>query len=378
MTFKNRPLCHRLYSTWSLLALLLVGAVPVCGATSYRLTDLGLIVPTGINESKQVSAYQYSSTANALLWQRKKTTVLPSLGGGALARGINQSGTIVGESFLAGENAPYHAALWCNAKVTDLGTLGGDYGAAYAINDAGKVVGHSSADQQGLLRATLWNNGAVIDLGTLGGPRSTAYAINEAGNAVGEADLPGMTPTTSGYSHATLWHGSGLTDLGTLGGSFSSARGINNKGQIVGFSMIANDSVFHAALWEDGKVFDLGAFNGELGYSEASAINSAGTIVGNSTTKDFRPHATVWFDKTPTDLNFLLASNHPRFTLIAATDINDAGQIVGVALGLDDRQHGFLLTPVKKHTKADNQDGEEQARADVADDEESADEADDH
>jgi len=53
-----------------------------------------------------------------------------------------------------------------------------------------------------------------------------------------------------------------FTDLGTLGGTYSEAVGINNKGWIAGSSTTTGDQVIHAALWQNGKLTDLGTLGG--------------------------------------------------------------------------------------------------------------------
>ena len=62
-------------------------------------------------------------------------------------------------------------------KVQDLGTLGGSRSWASAINDSGEVVGSSylAGDQNN--HAFLYKDGKMIDLGTLGGTSSVAKGI---------------------------------------------------------------------------------------------------------------------------------------------------------------------------------------------------------
>jgi len=73
--------------------------------------------------------------------------------------------------------------------VTDLGTLGGTNSCARGINNSGQVVGNANTSD-GNVRAfrTAPNqpiNPATDDLGTLGGPASRAYGINNSGQVVG-------------------------------------------------------------------------------------------------------------------------------------------------------------------------------------------------
>jgi probable HAF family extracellular repeat protein len=141
----------------------------------------------------------------------------------------------------------------------------------------------------------------LIDLGTFGGPGSFVAIepgeniINGYGMVVGSADTSMPTPELNCYSpnlnrdcyisHAFLWSGNGLKDLGTLpGGNDSFASAINQAGQIAGLS--ENDQIdpstgnpeFHAVLWENDKIRDLGTLGGTA--SIASALNDSGQVTG--------------------------------------------------------------------------------------------------
>jgi probable HAF family extracellular repeat protein len=143
----------------------------------------------------------------------------------------------------------------------------------------------------------------LIDLGTFGGPfgivntEPTENFINNAGTIVGGADTPILTPVPGCYnpvnnndcnvSHAFVWRDDHLKDLGTLpGGNFSYAEGINNIGQIVGVS--ENDRVdpasgnpeFHAVIWENGFIRDLGTLGGTSSFG--GATNDRGEVMGVS------------------------------------------------------------------------------------------------
>jgi probable HAF family extracellular repeat protein len=111
----------------------------------------------------------------------------------------------------------------------------------------------------------------MIDLGTLGGDEAHARDINNLGQVVGESK------TASGDWHAFLWDSAdGMRDLGTLGGASSWGYGINDLGQVVGYSEV--DAVFHAFLYSDGAMHDLGTL--DYVYSAAFDVNNHTQAVG--------------------------------------------------------------------------------------------------
>jgi len=90
----------------------------------------------------------------------------------SVAMAVNDSGQVVGDSFIAG-NAEFHAFSWTAAGgIVDLGTVRGTDSEAVAVNSSGQVVGNSNTANNSPTCAFLWTaTGGMIDLGTLGGPR---------------------------------------------------------------------------------------------------------------------------------------------------------------------------------------------------------------
>ena len=125
-----------------------------------------------------------------------------------------------------------------------------------------------------------------------GGISDFTAGIIDANQATGWAQFP------DGSQHAFLSTGNALTDLGTLGGSRSSAYGINRAGTVIGLSTPKGTSTTHAFVYRSGKMYDL---NQEIAPS--------------------------------------------GWVLLAASALNDAGQIVGLGM-IRGQVHGFLLNPL--------------------------------
>ena len=192
----------------------------------------------------------------------------------------------------------------------------------------------------------------VIDLGPLPPYHSQniALGINASGQVVGYAWERGFP-----REEAILWTPGGTTGppenpqlrgLGNFKGndywSSSQAYALNNRGQVVGWSngIDALINNWHAFVWENGSMVDLGTLRG-FGASQAHSINDVGQITGWSETKlgtlDVNQHAFVYnlATRQMQDLNI----DHSW-----GNSINSQGQIVGGYYPTD--QAGNVVAPV--------------------------------
>jgi probable HAF family extracellular repeat protein len=261
--------------------------------------------------------------------------------GPGIAYGINDSGTVVGQS------GGGYAFSYSGGMMTDLGV-----GAAYGINNAGTIVGGTDGSILARGNAFSYSSGVMNYLGS-----GSAYGINASGTIVGVTTSGDAFSYSSGVM-TSLFYGTayGINDSGTVVGSSGSgpavsysggvinyfgsgsAYGINASGTIVGSASLGDASDSIQAFSYSGDVM---TYLGSPGLSGAArGINSSGTIVGDNAAN----HAFVYSDGVMTDLSPYLDS----IGLIGvgeANAINDDGDIVGLAFNASGERDAFLLEP---------------------------------
>jgi probable HAF family extracellular repeat protein len=244
--------------------------------------------------------------------------------------------------------------LWRNGHMSALPTVGGNNGQASAINNRGEAVGFAetanadpSCPPEPAEVPVLWEKGQAHALPLVGtDPDGFAFGINDRGEAVG------YSGNCFFATHAVVWKNNTVVVLQDLGGIKSNiAYVINNRGQMAGKVRSADGTHYVAALWQpDGTLTatheplsgDLEAF--------VTGLNDRGQAVGNDFDSNLNwSHGFIWQDGVMTDLNALIPADS-GLSIISASNINDRGQISGMATVVSGPNtgdiHAFLLTPV--------------------------------
>jgi probable HAF family extracellular repeat protein len=363
------------------LTILLLGAVLAAGAASaraapppaYVVYDTGIAgVGNGINNLGWPSGVLITAAGatHAALYIPGNVTDLGTLGGAnsgvewpiknnhGLVVGISETATAdpLGETFSCGAFIATNGHtclpfLWQNGTLKALALLGGNNGFATGINDAGLAVGWAEtalhdpscvAPQVLQFLAVEWGpgGGAPQVLPPYpGDSTSAATAINDAGEVVGISGSCDVAVGAFSAKHSLLWVDGHPSKLPTLGGAgWNTPMAINNTGAVVGFSDLPGDVSggvltpnFQSFLWtRERGIANLGVLAGDL-LSEATGVNDFGQIVGTS----FNPNTGasrvyLWARGKLYDLNTLVQPNAPLY-LLASGDINDQGEITGLA-----------------------------------------------
>jgi probable HAF family extracellular repeat protein len=189
--------------------------------------------------------------------------------------------------------------------LTSVGTLGGSDSVIQAINDNNHAVGYSTT-ADGATHAFLFTGGRIHDL-------AADYGVTAAAALNNRVEVAG-----SGGGRAMVLR-NGKVDA--FGPANSTATGINNEGEVAG-GFYPNGLPEQAFLYSQGKFTQLGTLGG--GFSNAAALNDDGAVVGASATADGRTHAYLYENGRMTDLT-------PAAENSAAVDINNVGQVVGIA-----------------------------------------------
>ncbi|OQW40794.1 MAG: hypothetical protein A4S08_04050 [Proteobacteria bacterium SG_bin4] len=279
------------------------------------------------------------STTSYAEWSIK---TLDGLGGGSsFARSINDLGQVTGSADLPGNIMHAFITGPNGVNTFDLGSLGSGNSVGADINAYGQVTGGFTTPNGFVHPMITGPNGVGMrDLGTLGGLEAWATGINDFGRVVGNSY------TADGYPHAFITgpNGEGMIDLGTLEGGYTSdAADINNLGQVVGTSAINIHGFYHAFITgPDGVgMTDIGILPGFWG-SLGRGLNASGNVIGDLLLPTPEGDYRQAFVTGPNGIGMTtLGTLGGKYAF--PTDINDAGQIVGVSTLESGVQHSFLF-----------------------------------
>lgn len=310
----------------------------------------------GLNDNGTVVGQSFNSTTGvkeAVVWQNG---IVTSLGTEGIARAVNNSGTIVGETGNANLGNPNGRAFKVeNGVYSQIGDLGGLYSGAYDVNESGTITGYACTNtgiacifQAHGFRYT--NSTGMQDLGAVSvfSGYSRGHGINDAGKIAGRASLVNFGGSDK---QLAFWDAANTITSKSGPANYSTAQSVNNAGIMVGngFNPVDNNAATQRGLvWDaQGNVTQvMGTFGGNR--SRAWSINDLGIIVGYAENAANEKRAMITLDGGATliDLNTMVGDLSGWASLDEAYDINEAGQIVGVGTRTDGTQGAFLLTVV--------------------------------
>ncbi len=339
----NSPHTRPMRATIATIVLVSFLAIPLAHAAPlYTLRDLGTLpgesfsAAWGINASGHVVGWSGVSPNRAFLYREGVgMTALPGLPGHTytLARGINDAGIVVGAGWATG--GAQMGLRWTAGVPAPLGVLDTS-SEGWDINESGVAIGSSPVPGNLVSHAFMQTtDGGMMDLGA--GANATAYDVNDVGQVTG----------TIGEV-AFLWSpGTGMQILGSLEGyRFGNGRAVNNAGQVAGFAISASGN--SSRFWRYTKGVGIVNLGGVGEQNVVWGMNDRGDVVGQGVPAPGGLKRAVLY----TDALGLVALNDvidasPRWFLLGATDINDAGQIVGWGLdNVSGLQKAFRLDPI--------------------------------
>jgi len=255
-------------------------------------------------------------------------------------------------------------------KLVDMGTFGGlqsyvpegaDIANARFLNSRGLLVGSADTSSSDpfpdfcfvedclVAHAFMGKKSGKKDLGVLpGGASSNTNWITDNGLIVGDSQNGETDPLIPGLpeTHAALWQHGRITDLGTLDGGYESmSMSVNSRAQAVGFgtngvadpnSIIGLGYQTRAFFWQSGAMQDLGTL-GSGTDAMAALINERGQVVGWSYTNSAPSDICAETYGLPLTTGSFLWENGKGMldlgglggTCTVAADLNDRGQVVG-------------------------------------------------
>lgn len=187
------------------------------------------------------------------------------------------------------------AASAAAPPLVDIGTLGGSWSYPNLINNTGMVVGGAALPGDANSTTFAWSEATgIVALPPIGVGGIQAGFLTDAGLVGGQYTTGSLDANGYPATQAFLWSAAaGYRFPGTLGGSYSSVQFVNSAGTVVGDSTLAGDAITRTFVWTAaGGMTDIGSFSG--GWTHAEAINASGQIIGESATADGNWQPFIW------------------------------------------------------------------------------------
>ena len=243
-------------------------------------------VASAINKTGQIAGWAVNKDGivHPFRWTAKDGMV--DLGNAFMAWGINDAGTVVGETYAV--NRHWMGFVWTKDKgVRTIGMIMPGYGsAAYDMNNQNLAVGYSQ-DPYGRISPVAWIGSYTIRFLFINpNPGGIAYGVNNKNEIVGTS-----------VGHAFLWDKYFYSkDIGTLKSNGSSkAYDINDLSQAVGCCYVAGPPARkYAFIWTAKTGLQELKVPTTFLNAEAWAINNLGQIVGVAWDKAGNRHAIMW------------------------------------------------------------------------------------
>jgi probable HAF family extracellular repeat protein len=233
-----------------------------------------------INDSGQVVGYSYLfysvNFRHAFLWD--ETNGISDLGAmerqNSFAHAINNNGVVTGYTM----DPPFNGEpfIWDAVNgMRALPTLGGQIAFGLDINDSGTVVGHGF-NSSGIMRGFVWNEtDGIIEIPTLGGTESYLYNINNDGEAVGSAQ------DAAGVYHPIIWDAVNGVRQWDIEGE---ATSINNSGQVAGVFIVPSgeahgfvySTLFFSTQFENGMPVEVTSSDWQIETMDSGADGTYG------------------------------------------------------------------------------------------------------
>jgi len=227
---------------------------------------------------------------------------------GTVARGLNNSGQIVGTFTQASRTLGF---LYDAGTFSPIEFPGAILTNPSGINNAGQIAGFYDLDDGANHHGFLYADGSFSTIDAPGATATQALGINDLGQVVG-------TFTDARGEHGFIYQGGTFTTIDVPGATATSASGINNASETVGTYTDINSAArgFRYA----GDVFS------DVPKLLSVGINDAGQMVGGGALSTIEVPGAV-------------GKTYP-------TGIDNAGQIAGFYFDAAGLVHGFLAIPI--------------------------------